>query len=285
MQILIVGSGGYIGKNLTKKFSEFGIDVTECTSSLSGLFESTSGIVSDSFSIPAGTECVFYLSQSPYYRQLPNRLDHLWGVNTLSPIKIAALAKKSGVKKFVYASTGNVYAPSFLPLSEADPIRRDDWYSLSKIHAEECLLNFSNDLEIICARIFGVYGPNQTEKLLPNLINSVKSGTPINLEPQLGTKKYGLNISLCYIEDVVDIFMNIATSNLDFSGAINIAGHEVLNIGDIAKEVGRYLDVNPIFNYSENPRRLDLIANNSKLVKLMNPKFTTFADGIIKTLD
>jgi len=285
MQILIVGSGGYIGQNLARKLPYLGANVIEHTSSLPGLFEPTSGIVNDSFSIPNGTDCIIYLSQSPYYRQLPDKLEHLWGVNTLSPIKIANLARKSGVKKFIYASTGNVYAPSFLPLSETDPIRRDDWYSLSKIQAEECLLNFSADLEVVCTRIFGVYGPNQTDKLIPNLITAIKSELPINLYPQPNAKQYGLNISLCYIDDLCDIFTSIATSQVEISGVINVAGNEIINIGDIATEIGSLLNINPIINYSETPRKLDLISNNSKLINLYNPIFTPFVTGIKKTLD
>ena len=285
MQILIVGSGGYIGRNLVKKLSGFGVNVIKSSSSIPGLFEPKSGIISDSFSIPAGTDCVIYLSQSPYYRQLPDRAEHLLGVNTISPIKIATLARHSGVKKFVYASTGNVYAPSFSPLSEADLIRRDNWYSLSKIHAEECLLNFSADLEVVCARIFGVYGPSQTDKLVPNLINSIKSQLPIYLQPQGNVKQYGLNISLCYIDDLCDIFTSIVNSQVEFSGVINVAGNEVINIGDIATEIGRLLNINPMIYYTEVPRKLDLISNNSKLINLYNPTFTPFIAGIKKTLD
>jgi nucleoside-diphosphate-sugar epimerase len=285
MHILIVGSGGYIGQNLARKLTNLGANVIEHTSSFPGLFEPTSGIVTDSFSILNGTDCIIYLSQSPYYRQLPDKLEHLWGINTLSPIKIANLARKSGVKKFIYASTGNVYTPSFLPLSETDPIRRDDWYSLSKIQAEECLLNFSADLEVVCTRIFGVYGPNQTDKLIPNLINAIKSELPVNLHPQPNANQYGLNISLCYIDDLCDIFTSIATSQVEISGVINVAGNEVINIGDIATEIGSLLNINPIINYSEAPRKLDLISNNSKLINRYNPIFTPFVTGIKKTLD
>jgi UDP-glucose 4-epimerase len=285
MQILILGSGGYIGKNLVKKLTDFGAHVIECTSSISGLFDPKTGIISESFSIPVGTECIFYLSQSPYYRQMPDGLEHLLGVNTYSPIKIANLARRAGVKKFIYASTGNVYAPSFLPLSETDLVRRDDWYSLSKIHAEECLQNFSDDLEVICTRIFGVYGPKQKDKLVPNLIKAVKSESPIKLEAQDGAIKYGLNISLCYIDDLVDIFTSIATSQIGFSGVINLAGQEALNIGDIAKEIGRLLNIEPRIVFSDTPRKLDLISNNAKLIDLYSPVFTPFSLGIKKVLD
>jgi nucleoside-diphosphate-sugar epimerase len=280
-----MGSQGYIGQNLIKRLRKDGIDVVGLSSSDFGLFDEDVGIISDAFSIPSGVDSIIYLSQSPYYRQLPKKINHLWGVNVLSPIKVANLARNFGVKSFIYASTGNVYAPSFSPLSEKDPVRRDDWYALSKIHAEECLLNFSNDLEIVCGRIFGVYGPNQPDKLVPNLIKAIQAGLPIKLERQPGADQYGLNISLSYIDDVVDIFTRIATSKLGPSGVINIAGNEVLNIGDIASEIGALLNISPDIHLSENPRKLDLISNNSKLIKFYDPVFTPFKVGIKKTLD
>ena len=137
----------------------------------------------------------------------------------------------------------------------------------------------------MCTRIFGVYGPNQTDKLISNLITAIKSELPINLHPQPNAKQYGLNISLCYIDDLCDIFTSIATSQVEISGVINVAGNEVINIGDIATEIGSLLNINPIINYSESPRKLDLISNNSKLINLYNPTFTPFVTGIKKTLD
>ncbi len=94
-------------------------------------------------------------------------------VNVHSAVAIAEHARRAGAKRFVYASTGNVYAAGFAPFSEAAPVRRDDWYALSKVHAEEALALFRPQLDVVIARLFGVYGPGQKGRLVPNLLASV----------------------------------------------------------------------------------------------------------------
>ncbi len=280
-----MGAGGYIGGYLTKKLVQKNVEVFDISSSSGGIFDLSTGILDDTFLIPENTECIVYLSQSPFYRQLPDKFQHLWGVNVISPIKLAILASRTGVKKFIYASTGNIYAPSFMPHSETDPVRRDDFYALSKIHAEEGLRKFSSEMQVICTRIFGIYGPGQSEKLIPNLIKSIKEGSPISLAPKFSQQNYGLNISLCYIDDAVEIFLKIIESALPIESAINIAGNRVLNIAEITTKIGELLNIPPIYKKIETPRHFDLIANIDYLNKVFHPKFTPFDVGISKTLE
>lgn len=105
-----------------------------------------------------------FLVQSPFNHKKPANINYLLNVNIISAMKAGEYARKSGVKRFLYASTGNVYAPSFAPLREDSTLRRDNWYSLSKIDAEESLTFFQDQLKITVVMLFGVYGPGQTKK-------------------------------------------------------------------------------------------------------------------------
>ena len=58
---------------------------------------------------------VFYLAQSPFYNDPADHEDHLFGVNTTGAVKAAEAARKAAARFFCYASTGNVYQPSFEP--------------------------------------------------------------------------------------------------------------------------------------------------------------------------
>lgn len=283
MQVVVFGAGGYIGRHITEHLRQIGFNVI-CYSSASGnTFDLNTGLLADSANIPAGTNGVIYLSQSAYYRQMPEKAGHLWGVNVVSAIKAAEMARRAGVQRFIYASTGNVYAPSFLPLHEECPVRRDDWYALSKLHAEEVLALFRNDMSVTVARLFGVYGPSQTDKMVPNLAAAIRSGSPIKLAPnpdnELDTE--GLKLSLCYIDDVVGIFSRLISQ--EGADVLNIAGLEALSIRDIALAIGDQLGIPPSFEIANQSRSFDLVADVTKLVGMFNPEFTPFAEGIRRT--
>lgn len=284
MSVAIIGAGGFIGQCLAARLRKSGVKVVSFSSRSINIFEPDTGVLSEGVDLPCGTECVVYLAQSPFYRQVPEKAAHVWGVNVISAIKIAELARGAGVRRFIYATTGNVYSPSFLPLKEESPVRRDNWYALSKLHAEEALALFKNDMSVTLARIFGVYGPGQLDKLIPNLVKSIRSGAPITLAPNPNNEldAGGLKVSLCYIDDIVEIFTQLI--NQTTAGIINIAGPEALSVRNIVQEIGDQLGISPQFEIANQPRQFDLVADVTKLVEMYNPKFTPFVEGVQRTL-
>ena len=184
MTVAIFGAGGYIGRRLMRALERRHMEVAPYSSGDAGIFEPDSGLLHADVTLASGTECVIYLSQSPRIRQMPDQAAHVWGVNVVSALCAATLARQCGARRFIYASTGNVYAPSFDPLRETDAVQRDSWYPLSKVQAEEGLALFRHDMSVLITRIFGVYGPGQTDRLVTNLQQSVRSGVPITLAPR-----------------------------------------------------------------------------------------------------
>lgn len=284
MRIAVFGTGGFIGRHLTNELLRNGDDVISYSSSMPHVFDHRTGLLQDFLTLPAGTECVVYLAQSPFYRDVPAQAAHLWSVNVLSALKAAEMARQANATKFIYASTGNVYAPDFCAHREDAPLRRDDWYALSKIHAEEALAAYNDLLSVTSARIFGVFGPGQSGKLIPNLVHAVRTGQVITLgpHPTNETDSNGLHLSLCYIDDAVRILSSMVRHNE--SGPVNVAGAEVLSVRDIALEIGQRLGISPIFRIADNPRAFDLRADLSKLVNTHNPGFTSFTTGLDLTV-
>jgi UDP-glucose 4-epimerase len=86
-------------------------------------------------------------------------------VNVLGSLNLLEQARRRGVKKFIYASTGGaVYGePQFLPVTEDHPINPLDPYGASKHHVEHYLniyrANFGVSSTIL--RYPNVYGPRQ----------------------------------------------------------------------------------------------------------------------------
>jgi UDP-glucose 4-epimerase len=285
VRAMVIGAGGFVGRKLCRVLTNKGVAVMACSSGTPGGIDLDAGLFSAAVRFPKGLDAVYFLAQSPRYRQMPQQSAHLLAVNCVAAVQAAEAARQAGATRFIYASTGNVYAPSFAPLHEASPLRRDDWYALSKVHAEEGLALYRNSLSVTVARIFGVYGPGQTDKLIPNLMHSIQSGAAIKLAPNPTNAQDndGLRISLCYIDDVTEIFCRLVAA--DGPDVINIAGPETLSIRDIAVAIGERMGKTPCFEALPRPRDFDLVADVTNLVETFKPEFTPFVNGITRTLE
>lgn len=282
MKVLVFGSGGFIGKNLVALLRQKGVDVVMASSANGTSVDAKAGTLVAGFSIPRDTDTVFYFAQSPLKAESAS---HVMSVNTLVAVQVAELACKSGVRRFIYTSSGNVYSPGFSPLPESTVMRRDDWYALSKAHAEEALALFGDQLDVTAARLFGVYGPGQRGRLVPNLIERVKSGSPVFLEKNPANPKDvdGLRISLCYVDDTVQILMRLA--KCEGVPRINIASDEAVSIRKLATSIGELVGRAPVLEMSGKSRTGDLVADIDLLKKLLDPSFTRLETGISRTLE
>ena len=284
MKALVIGAGGYVGSRLCDALTRAGCEVHAASSRDGTGIAPRTGLLSPQFAIPAETEVVFYLATSPQHRHGADAASHLFAVNTFSVVQVAELARRAGVRRFLFTSTGNVYAPSFLPLHESSPLRRDDWYALSKVHAEEVLNLFRNDLEVTVVRLFGVYGPGQTSRMVPCLVEAVASGQPVTISPRIDQPHdiEGLRISLCYVDDVVATLLQLGRQGgVD---CVNVASEEVVSVREIARTIGELLGTPVRFEISECPRLFDLIADVTRLKELTPRAFVPFRVGIRRTV-
>ena len=286
MKISIFGSNGYIGQHLVTRLSSERCQIDQYSSQENCIFDADSGVIKEQvLDRTSGTDAVIYLSQSPYYRQLPKHFEHVWGVNVISAVKAAEWARSNSAKKFIYASTGNVYCPGFEQHGEEDRLRQDDWYALSKIHAEQALSFFKNDMSVTNIRLFGVYGPGQKDRLIPKLIDSVVNGREIHIHGKNNrVDEYnGLCLSVCYIDDIVDIIFRLLQADAPY--IINLSSKQVVSIREISDKIGELINKKPEYLISDTPRNFDLIADVTRLVELINPQFTDFTTGLSRVMD
>jgi nucleoside-diphosphate-sugar epimerase len=284
VKALVVGAGGFIGRNLVPRLRANAVDVLSTSSKAGTGLDPVSGALLPDFRLPTRTDVVFYLAASPIHRDAPAGATHIFAVNTLSAIAVAKTAAGAGVKRFVYASTGNVYAPSFGPLQESAPLRRDDWYALSKVHAEEALALFRSKMEVVIARLFGVYGPGQTNRLVPNLVESVRTGRVVTVQrnPCDPVDCGGFRISLCHVDDVAEIMAQLGSEG--GPPCLNIASNEVVSVRQIAEMAGVLLGRDPIISTTDTPRTFDLVADTSLLNRTVKHSFISFAEGFKATV-
>lgn len=283
MKVAVIGAHGFIGQAVCGQLSAAGVEVVSISTKGRG-FDATSGLLADQLPVETELRAVLYLAQSPWYRQVPQHAAHVWSVNVLSAIKAAEWARRCGAARFVYTSTGNVYRPGFRPYTEDDPVRRDAWYPLSKVHAEEVLGLYRTTPTVTCARLFGVYGPQQTGRLIPNLIAAVAAGDPVHLQPHPtdAGDTDGFRLSLTHVEDAATVLCYLALH--DGPAIVNVASPEARSIREIATAIGSSLGVSPIFARDAAPREGDLVANTDRLRSIWDGRLRSLEEGLATML-
>ena len=187
MRILIVGANGLLARNLVNKLSDsneiFALINHESQPKfilkkrVTKIHQDLSDI--DLTLLPDKIDVVYYLAQSNRFREFPEGVSDMMEVNINTPIKLIEWARTSGVKKFIYASSGGVYTNPNEAVTEVSEINANEvlgFYLNSKLCAEMLLNTFARYFETFTIiRPFFIYGKEQNETMLiPRLINSIK---------------------------------------------------------------------------------------------------------------
>lgn len=241
-------------------------------------------VLREKITLPKNIDAVFYLAQSPHYREFPKHAGDLFGVNTLGAIKTAEAALDSGCRFFFHASTGNVYSPSFSALSEHERTEAEGAYALSKRMAEQALLLFSGPMSVCVGRIFGAFGPGQ-KNMLPALIRErLLKREAIQLAPHpINGPDGGLRVSYIYNPDLGRILTGLAEKALSGENVprlLNLGGPEAVSLERLALEMGKALNVAPVFEHTGSARKFDLAADITLLRQTLHPSFTPLGEAL-----
>jgi nucleoside-diphosphate-sugar epimerase len=237
-------------------------------------------------SIPklARHDLAIFLAQSRRYRNWPDDSPDVLAVNVLGLTQFLEAARRAGVRRLFYFSSGSVYEPSFDPLREDSPVGSRDLYAMSKRMGEEITLHYRGYFDVVILRPFVIYGPGQQDRLVPMILSRVSRSEPISLHPRdiSDTNPEGLVVTPCHVEDAARITAALVETSVD--GVLNLAGCERVSIRAIAEEAARILGQAPRFEVDAEPRTGDLIADPSRLLGLVQPRFVPFQEGLAETV-
>lgn len=270
MRVLITGASGFIGRALSQSLSrEPGCEVyTVVRQTISGADTHANEIVAD-LAIPDWTsrlskpvDVVIHLAQSNRYREFPDAVSDIVGVNVNATLELADWGRRNGIRRFLYASTGNVYGSSSIEAKEdASPSPRG-MYATSKRCAELLLEPYTEFFEIVVMRLFGVYGPGQRGMTISRLIDQVLADEEITL-----SGRSGVRLNPIYIDDCVAIIRRL--SDIDPSERyeiINIGGTEAVDLLEVIRIVQKLAGRNPRIRFSDG-KVVNLIGDTGKLAK------------------
>lgn len=184
-----------------------------------------------------------------------------WAVNTWLPGRVARRFREA---RIVALSTGNVYP--LTPLDSGGPTEDDPAgpigeYAQSCLGRERMFSYFSRRHDTPAALIRLNYAIDLRYGVLIDLATKIAAGTPIDL-------------SMGYVNIIWQGDANAAIlRSLEHCASppfvMNLTGREVLSVRQLATELGRRLDHEPVFEGREQPDAL--LSNASRYHELMGP--------------
>lgn len=264
-RVVVAGASGFIGRAVAARLGQR-FDVH--------------GLSSSDMEYPETADSLVWLAQSRRYREFPEGAADMFAVNEAALFAALEWSRLRGVRRFVYASSGSVYAPSSGLLSEDAPVAPATFYAATKLNGEHLAARYSGLFEVIIARIFGVYGPGQAGMAMARVIGLAAAGQQVSLRGGIG-----LDFTPLYIDDAALILDSLLELPLESSSlVINLAGRERTTLADVAASAAAAAGREPII-VSEPGEPAQLVADTRRLTALMPGfEFHTLAAGVSATV-
>ena len=248
-RIVVTGGAGFLGSHLSQRLLEGGANVVCCDNFLTGArrnlrhleghdrFRLVEQDVTTYLDIDGEVDAVLHFASpaSPIdYLKLPIQTLKVGSLGTHNALGLA----KAKEARFMLASTSEVYGdPAVHPQPESywgnvNPIGPRGVYDEAKRFAESLAFAYhrTHGVEIRIPRIFNTYGPRMRMndgRAVPTFIRQALEGEPLTVHGDgLQTR------SLCYVDDLVDGFLALLTS--DTVGPVNLGSPFELTMTELA---------------------------------------------------
>lgn len=240
MKLLIAGGAGYIGSVLVPKLLErkYDVDVVDLFWFGNHLPEGTGIIKKDIFKLTEKDleqyeQVVFLagLSNDPMAEFSPSQN---FISNAAAPAYLGYIAKRAGVRRFIYAGSCSVYGYTVNELyDETSPTICTYPYGISKLQGEQAVVNMASEkFSVICFRQGTVSGFSPRMRL--DLVVNTMFKTAIS-EGKITINNAAIWRPILGIQDAASAYIRAIEANEEISGIFNIAsGNYTLGeIGDI----------------------------------------------------
>ena len=285
MKILVTGGCGYKGHVLIPKLLVRGYEVIAFDLQWFGNYllphknlSVIKGDVRDIESIPLNeVDCIIHLSSiaNDPCSELDPQLT--WEVSALATMQLADKARRKGIKRFIYASSGSVYGvKEELQVTEDLELKPISEYNKTKIVGERVLLSYQDDMVVQIVRPATVcgYSPRMRLDVSVNLLTmQALSKGKITI---FGGDQVRPNI---HIDDITDLYLHLI-DHPEYTGIYN-AGFENISIKDIGYLITKHVPAEILITASNDPRSYRI--NSDKLLTTgFKPKKTV--DDAIKEI-
>jgi len=222
-------------------------------------------------------DAIIHAAQSRHYTVFPDGARDVYAVNCGATARLLDFAANHGTKTFCHISSGSVYEPYDQDLSEDAALYPTSLNGASKLAAELLTRPYESVMMISRLRLFFPYGPGQTERLIPGLIDRVKTGNTVSLAGETG-----LEFTPLFAADIADIATKATVDG--WSGTFNVAGPERATLREFVEIIGTFLNIEPKFKSTDesSPRIVPPLDRLAKIYPLS--AMTGVTTGLEKTL-
>lgn len=198
----------------------------------------------DAMILPKRVYAIIHLAQSAHFRDVPEQALEIFQVNITSTARLLDYAWRAGLERFVYASSGGIYAGGSQAFRENSPIIQPDtlgYYLGSKVSGEALVSSYAKFMQVMILRFFFIYGPRQNRTMLiPRLVDNIRSGRPVCIQGD-----DGLRLNPIHVTDAAMAVM--ATLETKNNAIYNIAGPEVFSLRALCKEIASQVGREAVF--------------------------------------
>lgn len=268
MKVLITGSSGFVGSALLKLLndSDGGNEFFLLSSRANDrfptfLYEYKEGRYS--FSFPDGFDVLVHLGAwTPKSSADAQNADGAFDNIQFTKLLLASL---SHVKRVVFISTLDVYAPSTSVITELSPLDPISLYGWSKLYCEQMVKAWSQQHDITCCilrlgHIYGV-GEGEYQKLIPTLIKKAINNEPISIFSSGNEIRSYLNIDDC--TGVIQQAMNG-----QMEGVYNVVSNHSVRVKEVAEMIKQLASSDSFISILNQPvATRDYLFDNSHLMQ------------------
>lgn len=268
MRVLVTGGSGFVGSRLIESLArDHEVWVVGRTRVQSGPpvnwvdWDMASPLGAGT--LPGRLDCVVHLAQSRDYRLFPESAVSIARVNVGATLELLDHARKAGVKRFVFASSGGVYGGSDVPIREDAHVRPPDFYLATKVASETLANTYRSLFDVVNLRLFFVYGRGQgPDRFITRLVRRVLAGEPVIL---YGPD--GIRVNPVHVADVVRVVA--ASLVLNGSHVVNVAGPDVLTLRQLTELIAEHIGRQPHFEERAPEVNRDLVADTGLMTQLL----------------
>ncbi len=248
LRVLVTGGAGFIGSHLVEKLIDLGarvsvIDTMLCGNKIESL-ERRKNLsihrldVTDIRAIGPlfkGQDMIFHLAAVVGVEETQDEPVNLLNVEVIGTANVISLAAKNKIKRFVFASSSEVYGDSTKPMVEEGPFNPKSTYALTKLMGEHfCMAYYQKfGLEYTALRYFNAYGPRQDGRfVLSRFVNRALAGQEIIIYGDGNQTR-----DFTYIEDTIHMSLLAGIKDEGINQVLNFGTGKDVSINMLADMV------------------------------------------------